>query len=145
MEEEGEKLMRQMEQYVFAPTSQRQEEIIKETLPGSESHTYLSYMHEINKLGTLAELEAELGSDAPGLKKEIKSRQKKIKKMQKDLKNLSRNSDFEEITTALAFRLDLKALEIASNEEDRLKACKELHKKYFSMFNLSYNRLKNDL
>jgi len=74
MADEDERLMRLLEQYVFAPTTSRQEEIIKETLPGSISHTYLSYMHSINKLGTLSELESENSSDPTSLKKEIKSR-----------------------------------------------------------------------
>lgn len=137
--------MRMLEQYVFAPTTAKKEEIIKETLPGSESHTYLSYMHEINKLGTLMELESEFSTDSEGLKKEIKSREKKLKKMQKDLKALARTNDFNEITDALAFRMDLKALELASSKDRRLSACKNLHTKYFSNFVFGYDRLKNDL
>ena len=64
--------------------------------------------------------------------------------MQKDLKTLASTNDFQEITEALAFRLDLKALELASDENSRLAACKTLHKKYFSNIQFGYNRLKND-
>jgi len=65
--------------------------------------------------------------------------------MRTELKPLSRNHDFTEITSTLEFRMDLKALELANDDDSRLSACKNLHKKYFSSLQFGYDRLKNDL
>jgi hypothetical protein len=120
------KLIDTLEEYILSGSLEKQEDLIKKQLVGSDVYNFLTFTHEMNKIGGLLEHQTQHGDIDPEQDTQLNSKISELNKLRTKIKKSVKNNIFDS-KNPLNFRVDMKLLELVQDTKSRKKICKRLH------------------